>query len=834
MDESYRFGAFEFHPGRRQLVRDGRPLSLGGRALDLLQVLIAERHRVVGREELLDRCWPGEAVEENNLAVQIWALRRALGPECIATVARRGYRFVAPLVPPAAAAFAAEPPASATLIGRDVDCAALLALLRQHRLTTVLGPAGVGKSRLAEAAAAQMHPWRTVRVDLSPLAHADAVENALRQALGIVDVAKPGAGAAGWLGALPPQPTLLFLLDNCEHVAGAVAALAVQLIGQAPAARILATSLVPLGVAGEQRLRLRPLAIAEGTAPDAIRASPAVQLLLARVAQLDPAFAVPAADLPLAADLCRRLDGLPLAIELAAVRLPGFGLRGVHERLDDQRFELLTRAAAPQRHVTLAQALGWSVSLLAAEPRRLFAALGVFRGSFGIDLATALGPALGQDAGAVLDGLTVLVDHSLLVSEAAPAGHDATPRLRLLESAREFALGQLRDGGNLEALRAAHAQAVCASLALRRAQRETGRLSGDATLGHIRDELFNVRTAMDWVLASAPERAACGHSIAADTWPAMLFMGLHHEATRWLEALEPLLRDDETPPRVAGFLLMGLGKLGLRVAADPARRHRVLERARALLDCHSPAEYQMAVRQCLAQSACQRGDAAAALAITDDALARHGPRDFSNYKADLTIWRGIALALLGRRDEAHAAYADALPLCVPDGNEQFLFLALCDLAELEVQLGLHVQAAQRLQMLIAGAGARGLHSQVVAPLWAALEACRVVTGDLAGARAAAGETWRQMSLNGCPLEGSHMHAHLLAAEGDAERAMLLAGAGDRQWRVVGETRLLGEPASRAAAIALAERLAGPAQCAAWRDAGARLTPDAVAAKLFGA
>lgn len=850
MSDVIRFADFELQGARRLLLRHGQPLHLGGRAMDLLVLLVDQRYRTVAKAELIDHCWPDQAVEPNNLAVQMWALRRLLGPQTIATVPGRGYRFVAPVAddlppPPSPPPQPDEMlPVLAPIIGREAELAQVQALLQAHRLVTLLGPPGVGKTRLAQAVladhAAQGRPARLV--DLAAVTSSAAMEDAVRLALGQIDSNRSAPSAGLWRNLLDDQ-RLLLVLDNCEHLSAAVAALADAMLAQAPSVLLLATSQHPLLLAVEQQMRLAPLPLSPTNEPT--RDSPALQLLLARVRALEPSFVLTDADRPLAQELCRRLDGLPLAIGLAASRIPALGLRGVLARLHDS-LRLLTRGASPQRHATLADALAWSVSLLDAPLQALFSTLGVFNGSFGIEMAQAVGTACGLDEWAVLDGIGRLVDHSLLMPEQ---GGDS-PRLRLLETVRAHALQRLQAAADEPRLRRRHAEAVCRLLADNGLAREAGRLSGDDALHTVRQELDNVRAAMDWVLARPAanadadagadhggNRVAIGHAIVADAWPAMMFMGLHHEALRWLLALQPQLADT-TPARTAGFLLLGLGKisLGTQMLA-PRQRHAALRRAQNLLDTLKRSEYAMAVRQTLAQSACQLGDAAEALATTEQALALLQRGDPANYRADLIVWRGIALALLGRTAEAEAAYAEALPLCVSEGMGDMLFMLLCDLAELEALLGKHAAAAGRWRWLTAAAGARGVHSPVQAPLWAGLQGSLLALGDLAGARAAAAEVWRHMAVRGCPLEGAHFHAALLALEGRPEAAAWLIGVGDRQWREVGERRLLTEHAARCAAEARLPGLADVADLASmarWQRHGETLTPVQVGEILFGA
>ena len=250
-------------------------------------------------------------------------------------------------------------------------------------------------------------------------------------------------------------------------------------------------------------------------------------MLVARVRSLDADFELSDADVLVALDLCHRLDGLPLAIELAAARVPALGLRSVQARLDD-RLRLLTHGVSPQRHATPAGALAWSVSLLDPPLQRLISVLGVFSGSFGLDLALEVGTAAGLAEWAVLDGLGRLVNHSLVV----PDLQGDPPRLRLLQTVRAYALDRLHAAGRLLPLRRRHAEAVSTQLARAGLAREEGRLSADQALQGVSAELDNVRAAMDWALA-APERAAVGHSrqraTCGGTWPC--------SAARWKAAI---------------------------------------------------------------------------------------------------------------------------------------------------------------------------------------------------------------------------------------------------------------------------------------------------------
>jgi DNA-binding winged helix-turn-helix (wHTH) protein len=283
MSATYCFDRFEVQPVERRLLVDGRPASIGTRAFDLLQTLIENPGRLITKNELLDRVWPGLVVEEANLHVQISSLRKLLGPRVIATIPGRGYRLAVALEPESGAAAAAPaqvaapdaaaagervvdrrhnlPESSASLIGRDDDVEELCRLLDQHRLVTVVGTSGIGKTRLAQAVARQRvarHGHGVWWVDLGALRTADQIAPAIAQAVGI----PLGDGDAATLlrRALALRDTLL-VLDNCEHLIGDVSHIAAEALAGAPRLRLLATSMESLKMAGEQVFRLDGLAV---------------------------------------------------------------------------------------------------------------------------------------------------------------------------------------------------------------------------------------------------------------------------------------------------------------------------------------------------------------------------------------------------------------------------------------------------------------------------------------------------------------------------------------------------------------------------------------------
>ncbi|MFO1329494.1 MAG: winged helix-turn-helix domain-containing protein [Rubrivivax sp.] len=453
--ESFDAGHLRLSRRQRQLWLGGVPVKLGGRAFDLLCVLIDQGEQLLHKHELLDRVWPRLVVEENNLHTQVKALRQALGAGVLATVPGRGYRFTlvrdaaasAPSPPAEPAAGPPPPPASSTgpeLLGRDDDLSELRARLLSGACVTLTGPAGVGKTALAQAlAAATGAPL----VDLLPLQDAALLAARVGDALGLSTAGTSplralAQGLAGRSGGL--------VLDNAEHLVADVAALVQAVRAGAPGLWVLVTSQVPLHLGDEQVMRLAPLPLprTDDALADASR-SPAVQLFAAAVRRLDRHFELSASNVGTVVRLCQGLDGLPLALRLAAARVPMLGLQAVLRQLQEQPTRLLAggpRDAAP-RHASLQAALDWSTALLSAPERNVLARLGVLPGPFTLELAAALAAEGTLDEWAVIEALAVLVDHSLLEVE------DGEPmRYRLLDSVRAHALAQLRASGELAAV----------------------------------------------------------------------------------------------------------------------------------------------------------------------------------------------------------------------------------------------------------------------------------------------------------------------------------------------------------------------------------------------
>lgn len=519
---SYRFGRFEVRPSQRVVLVDGAATSPGARAFDVLLALLQHRDRVVSKDELLDMAWPGVVVEENNLQAQVSALRKLLGPQAIVTIPGRGYRFALEptnATPAAATIDASAPPAPAPeahpnlthlplvltpLIGRTLDVHNLDTLMGQHRLLTIVGAGGIGKSLLAQwllHARRSAHQHGVAWVDLAGQTAPEFVASTVAGALGLQS--GHGDPLKGLMEAVRPLQ-MLIAIDNAEHLLDEVARILQALHQAAPQLQVLVTSQAPLKLANEWVYRLDALALPDESAPlDVARECGAVALFAERAQAADRRFALTPQNLDTVVDICRRLDGLPLAIELAAARVPLLGLvplaRSLHERL-----RLLNGGGrgAPARQKTLRAALEWSYGLLDTTEQTVFRRLGVFVGSFSLALAQQVVADDQLDAWAVVDVLGALVDRSLVIADGGE-----TPRYRLLDTPRSYALEQLTAATEEQALRQRHALAMRHLFEQADSDFFSGQQRIDDWYKTLAPDLGNGRDALAWAIQFDPQTA---------------------------------------------------------------------------------------------------------------------------------------------------------------------------------------------------------------------------------------------------------------------------------------------------------------------------------------
>ncbi|HZF16150.1 MAG TPA: winged helix-turn-helix domain-containing protein [Steroidobacteraceae bacterium] len=563
-----RVGAFELSPSERMLTESGKPVELGARAFNLLLVLVENHGRLVSKNTLIERVWPRLVVDENNLPAQIASLRRILGAGAIRTVPGYGYRLELPVIEegkdgaeaaavPAEAMPAGEParlniPRRAwperlpPLIGRDDDVRAVAEALSRASLVTIVGGAGVGKSRLAQEILAReseapnpVAAW----VSLGSLDNALHIPSAIALALGL----SLPAGQDDFTAlrqALEEVPVLL-VLDGAEHLAEALAANLGNLVAQTRGVRALVTSQAPLGIPGEVVYRLPALPVpANGTTDAAAAACPAVALFAQRVTAADRRFELTAVNTAQVAAICRRLDGNPLALELAAARVPALGVAALLGHLDD-RFRLLRQTGRAQdpRHSALHAAFEWSYGLLSPTEQRVFNRLGAFAGSFSLEAASRCVADVNIDAADAIDLIGRLVDRSLVT--ALPVD---PPRYTLLETARFFARDRLVDAGELESARG-HMAATTLQL-LDAAYVEYWSLDETIWLQRYGAELENVRAAIDW---AADHDRELGVSLFGAAWPLFTETELFAEARARYEQTVRLLTDTLPRARLGRF-----------------------------------------------------------------------------------------------------------------------------------------------------------------------------------------------------------------------------------------------------------------------------------------
>jgi predicted ATPase/DNA-binding winged helix-turn-helix (wHTH) protein len=513
-DGSLSFGVFELSIRGRTLRREGVVLPLGSRALDILIYLAQRPGKVIAKRELFDHVWPDVTVAKGSLRVHVAAIRKALadgelGNRYIANIKGRGYSFVGTVIPldggletrnAKVQRQGSLPMRPIMMIGRDSMLSEVGSSLREKRFVTLLGPGGIGKTTVAIAvghAIAEEFGGEVYFVDLASLADPDLVVRAIGTSLGLM---LKSSETSLELVDLIRSRKLLIILDNCEHVIQAAASIAARLFRGTEQVRLLATSRELLRVEGEHCYRVDPLdfppAESEQTA-DAVTRYPAAQLFVARVAARGGDFVLTDREAPFVADMCRRLDGVPLAIELAAGPVAVLGIRGALARLAS-RLELLKRGyrTAVPRHQTLKATLDWSYDLLTGVERVVFRRIARFVEHFGLEGAMHIAGEEGSDAGEIFDAIAGLVEKSLIAIRL----DQAEPQYRLLETTRAYALGRLKEHGEFDPISLRHAEYVIQQLesqklmppALPKAERV-------ATYSW---QLGNVRSALEWGFGS--------------------------------------------------------------------------------------------------------------------------------------------------------------------------------------------------------------------------------------------------------------------------------------------------------------------------------------------
>ncbi|WP_310385313.1 ATP-binding protein [Roseateles sp.] len=794
------FGALELRPAEHRLLLAGQPVKLGARAFELLLVLARHHDRMLSKDELLALVWPGMVVEENTLQVHVSALRKLLGANLIATVVGRGYRFTAkpndasdingsnglpPLTawPDAAASLPATPnnlpqPCS-HFIGRAAVLTQSAQLLQQVRLLTLTGIGGSGKTRLALQVARQQlvnFPGGVYFLDLSAQQEAAQLGLSVASSLGARTAGgqAPQQGLTTWLS----NRRMLLVLDNCEHLLDAVAELVQGLLDACPELKIMATSRECLALAGEQVLAVPPLSLPElGGAADfaALQASEAVQLFVDRAHLVLAEFALTPHNAAVIGAICRSLDGIPLAVELAAARVTLLSVEQIAARLND-RFRFLTGGNhGLARHQTLRATLQWSFDNLSAAEQRLLSQLAVFSG--GCSLAALMAVAELADEYATLALLSRLHDKSLVLVERGRVG---APRYRMLETVRQFALEQaLGDVAGLAAFRDRHLRYFLA-LAEQALPLLQGPQQGEwlALLGR---EQENLLAAHAWS-EQADAGAQAALRLVAALW-------------RYWVATAQLARGH---------------RLACTALAKPTPAPDRVWRCRALWGAG-----QMVFRI---------GDYEAALGCADEGLALAGDVGDAEQLASCMSLRAKALHSLGRQKQAREQYQAACALARGLSSPVLLGATLNNLAELQRGLGEFAAAEACYEEAARIARKLQFPGGSFVPL-CNLARLNVAGGKLVCARlllleslALAADT----GLTGMGEDLLEVGAGLAAALGDFGRAARFAGAAEARMSESGSQREPVDEAFVAPLLAQARSALGAAAFDVASAAGAAL------------
>ena len=622
-NEVFSFGSFQLIPVQRVLLADGKPIRLGSRAFDLLTALVEQAGELIPHDELMARAWPDTVVEEGSLRVHLAALRKVLGggagDSVIVNIPGRGYQFVAPVQRGQTGIVARSPAVTlgnlpaplSRIIGRDDSISTGTRQLAQHRCLTIVGPGGIGKTTMATAVAsiaAASYPDGVWFVGFASLPEPDLVPSAIAAALAIsLPAENPVSGLTAWLR----DKTALMVLDGCEHVIAAAAEVAEAILHASPQVHILATSREPLRIAGEWRHRLAPLQLpsdASGyTAEQALR-FPAVQLFHDRASATVNGLVITDADVPAMLEICRRLDGVPLALELAAARVEAFGLKGLASLLDD-RFAVLTRGprSALTQHQTLRAMMDWSYDLLPASEQTVLRRLAVFQGDFTIDGAVAVAMDTATAAEARFEAIANLATKSLIATDISG---DIT-YYRLLDTTRAYAMEKLDASGEHRVTAQRHAEYIRDFLA-----------SDDRRLDYAR-AIDDIRATLAWSFGPEGDIAIAA-SLASLSSPAWVELALPSECSHWTATALARLEPADRGTRRELVLLASLGPSWMLTKGMTSEVESVLREAAELAERLDDRDYQVRTQFSLGYFYLRQPDYHSALAVGRRAEALAG------------------------------------------------------------------------------------------------------------------------------------------------------------------------------------------------------------------
>lgn len=662
--ELFEFGPFRLIPSERLLAKGNDPVALGGRALDVLIALVERPGELVSHRELVKRVWADVVVEESNLRYNIAALRRALGDgregaRYIANVPGRGYSFVAPVQHSArdasvkdasvARGKATTPPARLQrMVGRDEAVESLRSQVTSHRFVSVVGPGGVGKTTVAVAVAhAMAEDFRNAIcfVDLSALQDGALVVAAVASAVGCLGQTQDSLPR---LLAFLADKRILLVFDSCEHVVESVAILAEGLFREAPLAHIIATTREALRVEGENVYLLKsldyPQSAIDLTAVEAL-SCPAIQLFMDRAAAGGHRHDLTDEEAPVAAAICRQLDGMPLAIELAASRAGKYGISRLAQLIGDRLMLLWQGRRSMPRHQTLRATLDWSYNLLSECEKSILCTLSVLIGAFTPEMAFALVEP-DRDALDVADVIASLVDKSLI---SVPQT-EGPSQFRLLDTTRAYAAVKLAERGEADTIARRHALYFAGRLAGIRTN-----ILKDRDLTAYSRQVGDIRAALEWSFSTSGD-SSVGVALGAGAVPLFLRMSMLGECRRWcLQTIHALSKEDcGTLLELALQLSLAISSTYVHGNSDEVRR--ALQRGLNLAESLRDKEYQLELLAGLNLYRARLADFGGSLAAAEHyaAIAKEcgGPRE-----AVTAEWMlGASYHLVGNQAAAQQSY----------------------------------------------------------------------------------------------------------------------------------------------------------------------------------
>lgn len=674
------------------------------------------------------------------------------------------------------------PAQASPLVGRDKELRGIAELLAGHRIVTLAGAGGIGKTRVALQLGADLLDgtgdgvWF---VDLSYLTDPRGVVSTVAATLGVPE--RNDRPALETLVEHLAQKRLLLILDNCEHVIEAAAAATTAIAGRCPNVSVLATSREPLRVAGESVFRMPSLSAPPHhvtvTGQSAMEYGAIALFVQAAVAD-DANFRLTDETAPIVADICRRLDGIALAIELAAVRVRVLTPRRLAERLDEQlRVLTVNRRGAVPRQQTLRALIDWSHGLLTAQEQRLFSRLGVFAGGWTLDAAEVVCGDDALDELEVADLMMSLAEKSLIVAEPGD-----TPRFRMLESLREFAAEKLTAAGEIEALRERQAHWVAAV-----ADREIARWTAPAPDSEeFERDVENARAAIDWALSHNHVTVAA-RAIVGFASPFIKVFGRHEFRMR-VESVLKRLDEQEHP---------GLAALSWRAFAVTLAAAPKIEAAQRALELAEQCNDDGLITLVLVELAFGRhhaGQSSEAQIAIDRALTllKGGlARTLYPYVLNLA---GVVANESGRYDEARRFYSEAISNATAQHENAEVMAIRLNMAENEFHMGHPVQARELVEAATTEARARGLSSILIGALQNGAAYC-LALNDPSAARVKAVEALHLAIAGAFEMHVAILVQHLgaiAALGGDAGRAVRLCGYTDSWYSRVGMQREFSE------------------------------------------